>query len=142
MPLIISSKLYHNIIYDPIGYNKETGGFLGIKNNAIINYVFDEGMTISNVFMYRPNSMIFNIFVSKCIKNKVEQFGILHTHLNQNETLSNNDREFIHDFFDPNPHINQMYFPVVIPGELMRIYIGKRNNRKVNLNVCEMSLYL
>lgn len=140
MLIMISNNLFQNIICKPIGYNRETGGFVGINNNVIVEYVFDEGVVFSNIFTYRPDVKRFNEFIVMCKHKGIEKYGILHTHLNEEGTLSNSDGVFINNIFEVNHQIDEMYFPVIIPGKTMRIFKGKRTTNRVEIKECVISL--
>ena len=140
MHITISNELFQKIIYNSFGYNRETGGFLGLYNNAIVEYLFDEGMETSGACTYRPNVIMFNEFIKMCSQKGIEKYGILHTHLNEEGTLSNDDRVFIKNIFEVNNRIVEMYFPVVIPGKTMRIYKGNRTMEGIKIEGCIISL--
>lgn len=138
MSIKISNQLLKEIIFNPIGYSRETGGFVGINDDVIVQYMFDEGMTSSDFFTYRPDVTKFNKFIAMCNKKGIKEYGILHTHLNENGVLSNNDIVYITSILEINAQILEMYFPVVIPGNAMRIYKAKRNMNNIEMEECVM----
>lgn len=126
MEIIIDEEIFRNMLNSPIGFSCETGGYIGVSNNVVVEYWFDEGILGTNSYTYIPDAEKFEKFITMCNEKRIERQGILHTHLNKDATLSNKDRIFIEKILGINPQIVEMYFPVVIPGKTLRIYKGKK----------------
>lgn len=133
MRIIIAEDLFQNMINTPTGYNHETGGYIGISKNVVVDYWFDEGRLGANPYTYIPDVEKMNNFMTRCNQKGIEGFGILHTHLNKDATPSKNDRIFIEKILRVNHQIMKMYFPIVIPGITLKMYRGKKRKEMIEI---------
>lgn len=138
MCLWIEENLFEKIIYRPAGYDRETGGFIGIRDNTVLEYWFDEGIFNENVYSYVPNISELNKFLAMCECKEILKYGILHTHLNANITLSGGDILFIRKILNENKQMHEMFFPVVIPGKSLNMYSGKKTGNRIEVTQKEI----
>lgn len=120
--LWISRKTYEQMVWCDCLY--ETGGFIGITDNKIVKYKYDEG-EYHEMGCYFPSKKQWEKFLLD-IADECDYFGILHSHLNGHASLSAEDVGFIEKLFFCNSSIEKMYFPIVIPLSDLVIYAATR----------------
>lgn len=134
MELKIEKDLYETILQDHENLQQETGGYIGIHNHQIIQYTFDSGIGIASLGRFTPNPEIFHKKMEDWLENDaIQEFGILHRHVNGQVDLSNGDFRYIDSLFSRNDWLQGMYFPVVLPKETMAVYWARRKGRRVEI---------
>ena len=138
MAIEIERKVFEQIIGFSSGLNYETGGFIGICNNRIRTYYFDDGIRQKEA--YCPNKDIFYELIEEWGQEGITAFGIFHTHLNGKLSLSGEDIRYINAIFESNADLEEMFFPVIIPGKEICVYHANRKNEEVLINTAALKI--
>ena len=108
-----------------IGKHKpETGGVLGIKENVICSFYFDENSTRITT-EYCPNISDINFNLGEWAKDGIAFAGIIHSHPNGCAELSATDKESIFHILKTINCLHRLYFPIITfsnNGFLMTVY--------------------
>lgn len=139
MVIEIDTNVLEQIIGYSSGLNYETGGFIGIHNNRIHTYFFDDGIRQKGT-CYCPNKDMFYVLTKKWRQEGITAFGIFHTHLNGNLSLSREDIGYINAIFESNADLEEMFFPVIIPEKEVCIYLANRKNERVLINTVALKV--
>ena len=127
----INKEIYDEILkYTPV-VPPETGGIIGQQNGIIGFAEFDSGSVQSDCAVYIPNVEKLNSVIEKWSSSSIEFVGMFHSHPIGQETLSKDDKEYIHSIFDSMPDsVTELYFPIVIPKSHIIAYkVIKENHR-------------
>lgn len=138
MTIEVERKVFEQIIGYSSGLNYETGGFIGICNHRIHTYFFDDGTRQKGT--YCPNRDIFYELIEKWGQKGMTAFGIFHTHLNGNPSLSGEDIGYINSIFESNTDLEEMFFPVIIPEKEICVYLANRKNEEVLINLVALKI--
>lgn len=113
----------------------ESGGIIGSCNGSIISHaLFDTGYPNNQSGTYSPNTHFLNQAIADWHERGIEFSGIFHTHASQWDGLSNNDRIYIIKILKAMPAcVHKLYFPLVFPGEKMKVYCGRRNGGVIEI---------
>lgn len=134
MELKIEKDLYETILQDHENLQQETGGYIGIHDHKIVEYQFDPGIGIASIGRFVPSPEIFHQAMEDWLENDaIQEFGMLHRHVNGQVDLSNGDLRYIDSLFARNDWLQVMYFPVVLPKETMAVYLSRRKGRRVEI---------
>lgn len=114
-------------------YKPETGGVLGIKENIVCSFYFDENSTyVSNE--YCPNIDAINLKLEEWAKDGIAFAGILHSHPNGYTELSKADKECIFYILKTIHCLRQLYFPIITISNndfLMTVYCATQSQDKI-----------
>jgi len=111
---MINSCIYNKIIHKCSSVSVETGGIIGGNNDVVQKFCFDKGVEGITLGCYIPDVdlLVTNLF--KWQKRGIEFMGIAHSHTNEYQNLSSNDRNYIREIMMAMPQEkNMLYFPIV-----------------------------
>jgi proteasome lid subunit RPN8/RPN11 len=113
----------------------ETGGILGGQNNIISHFVLDRGTQRSNGYdIYAPNTQLFHETIRYWAQESIEFYGIFHSHFSGGITLSSPDLRYITSIMlAMPPHIQSLYFPIVLPQKYFIVYRADRIGGEVSI---------
>lgn len=112
----------------------EIGGIIGGNSNIITHFEYDNNYSIKNKNMYVPNIKYLNEIIFEWEKQSVELYGVFHTHPMGQTTLSNDDIVTIKNIMMALPEsVKFLYFPIVIPNDMIYPYVAKREDNKINI---------
>ncbi len=118
----ILKKTYREIL-NCVKVPPETGGILGKKHGIIRYFEFDKGLGNSETAIYIPDTQKLNNKIYEWENEGIEFCGIVHSHMQNQITLSSADKEYIDLILQSlSDFTNQLYFPIVIPGEQIISY--------------------
>lgn len=122
-----------NEIVSTIGKKKpETGGVLGIRNDVICAFYFD----INSDYQegeYCPDTNDINLKLQEWGEDGIDFAGLIHSHPNNCQLLSNGDKVGIETIVKAIPPFDALYFPIVTNednGFYMSVYCvrGSKEN--------------
>lgn len=111
---IIMKKSIFQKIKETIGsLSPETGGIIGICDNIICEFYFDN-TAYSNADCYIPNDVVINEVLEEWALNNVQFYGIVHSHPYGQTKLSYNDIIYARQILDliSNTYAS-IYFPII-----------------------------
>lgn len=119
----IKKSVYEQILeFCPI-VPPETGGIIGSHSTVIDTVAFDDCNNTMQAAVYVPDVVRLNRVLAQWQENNIHFFGMFHSHLKDQETLSGDDIEYIKSVFLNLPHtITGLYFPIVIPNSHILSY--------------------
>ena len=135
--MYITKIAYTKIIRGVAHIPYETGGIIG-ESNGIVSYVeLDVGMEqrgMSKCY-YSPNTRKMNMCISVWQKRNINFCGIFHSHLGNNETLSEGDLRYIRTIMGVMPkQIKKLYFPlIVLPRTEMKLFAAVRYGQEIDI---------
>lgn len=129
--ITIKQELLNAILNASVGFSYETGGFIGLRENQICYFMFDSGVRLNCMGRYYPNADSMRLFLENRRQDKLSGIGILHTHLCGDSSLSRGDVTYIYQIFHANPDLREMYFPVVVPGRKLCMYLAERQTDNI-----------
>lgn len=135
--MYITKIAYTKIIRGVAHIPYETGGIIG-ESNGIVSYVeLDVGMEqrgMSKCY-YSPNTRKMNMCISVWQKRNINFCGIFHSHLGNNETLSEGDLRYIRRIMFAMPEqIEKLYFPLIaLPQSKMKLFTAVRQEREIKI---------
>lgn len=136
--MIIKREAYEQMIHCP-KVPPEVGGIMGGRDGIIDKIVIDEGELPNTGIKYIPNVQLMNQYIQKWYMEKINFFGMFHTHLPQWEILSHADKKYIKKIMNYMPsEIECLYFPLVFPDYMIKSFKAVRRNGKtyvVNDNI-------
>lgn len=104
-----------------------------MKNGLVSNYIHDNARPILNRAIYAPNTEFLNKCIEEWADKDIEFCGIVHSHLNGQNTLSSGDMEYIKALYEVNPQLKNFYFPLVLNGQEFKIYSVERNGEGITV---------
>lgn len=117
--MTISDQTYKKIISLIKPAPPETGGILGGISNTVTYFVFDVGLNTKQAGCYYPDTQRLNHILSLWQCQNIEFYGIVHSHIDNQTTLSSGDIQYIKKIMYSMPHKNKsLYFPLVINNKL------------------------
>ena len=107
----------------------ETGGIIGIKDDAICAFCFDKG-TASCKKYYEPNVAFLNSVIQNWEDNGITFAGMIHSHPCGNLKLSIEDMEYATRVKNAMPDLKCLLFPIftVKNNEAIIVYYDVLNN--------------
>jgi hypothetical protein len=131
--MVVLKNVYYDIIYRLSHSEYEAGGILGGKDGVISQFILDDGQACYPD-KYIPNVLFMNRKIDEWIKNGIEFYGMIHSHLTKVKKLSNEDVIYIKRIMTGMPdYIKELYFPLVIPEHQIVPFIARRSNDTVLL---------
>lgn len=109
--MLIQKKVLQNILETFDHATVESGGIIGRCGQIIIAFEFDGGCHSS---MYRPNRRRLNKIIEEWSKRGILFAGIVHSHPNYVNILSEQDKAFAESIFHSAPFIEKIYFPLIV----------------------------
>ena len=130
----ITRKTYNEILSSIPLFPVETGGIIGGRDGIVTNFIFDTGLSNGDVGHYYPNIDKLNICISDWQKCGIKFYGIVHSHLNHEKSLSLGDEVYIRQIMLAMPtDIKILYFPVVSPCKEIISY-------RATIEKCELKI--
>lgn len=119
----------------------ESGGILGENNGIVCEVCLDPAKQSLTQAEYCPDAAYLNAVISGWEKADICFCGIFHTHLPEQTRLSSGDIEYINSVFQNLPaSVEQLYFPVVLPGIGVLSYLASRKERSIS--ICEDNIVI
>ena len=113
--MIITEHIHKKIANSFNLFPPETGGILGGRNRIITEFESDKGIASENEFCYCPDTVRLNNILAQWNKAGIEFYGIIHSHPNNQYTLSNGDLQYIRIILAHMPKSVQcLYFPLIL----------------------------
>lgn len=107
----------------------EAGGIIGSVAGCVCAFVYDPGTPNLTRGCYTPNIDFLNQTIAQWYTQNITFCGIVHSHPSKQPMLSEADLFYIKTIMDSMPpHINALYFPVIIPGEGIFPYLAQRES--------------
>lgn len=134
----ILKAVYDSLLREMPSLPPETGGILGGRCGMITHYRLDKGRcTLTSPAHYQPDIELLNRVIQQWQSNKIEFYGLFHSHYSRDTRLSHGDRKYIAKIMlAMPPDIHTLYFPLVLPGATMIGYQASRNGTAVQI-VCD-----
>ena len=128
----IKIAVYNKILdYCPV-VPPEVGGILGASTDVIDLVAFDVGSREMNSVTYEPNVDILNKQLNAWTQDGITFCGLFHTHPMEQNTLSQDDIEYIEKImFSLDSIVSSLYFPIVIPNSHLISYKGINQNHSI-----------
>ena len=128
----IKKAVYDQILdYCPV-VPPEVGGILGASTDAIDFVAFDVGSGEMKSATYIPNVVMLNQKLNEWQQNGISFRGLFHTHPKDQNTLSQDDIEYIEKImFALHPIVSVLYFPIVIPQSHLISYKAINQNHSI-----------
>ena len=105
----------------------EAGGILGSSNGCVCAFVYDPGTPDLTRNCYTPDVKFLNQIIAQWQAQGIQFCGIVHSHPPGQINLSEADLIYIQAIMDCMPEqIQELYFPIIIPGEGVFSYLSKR----------------
>lgn len=114
--MYIKKVIYDKILNSITPAPPEMGGIIGGTYNVITEFESDKGV---NCYpgCYTPDTKKLNGVIQRWEKAKVQFYGIFHSHLHNQETLSEEDLKYIKRILSSMPdRIAYLYFPLIMDG--------------------------
>lgn len=135
--MYITKEAYAKIIGGIAEADYETGGILGETAGVVCHVELDEGMGQPglNKCYYSPDTQKLNKCISVWQKHYINFCGIFHSHLGNNETLSEGDLRYIRKIMFAMPEqIKKLYFPlIVLPQNKMKLFAAVRCGQEIKI---------
>ena len=107
----------------------EAGGILGSVDGCVCAFVYDPGIPDMTLNCYAPDVDFLNRIIEQWQEKGISFCGIVHSHPLGHQKLSNVDLSYIQTIMDCMPEsIQELYFPVIIPGEGIFPYLSRRGS--------------
>lgn len=105
--LFIKKTVFDEICKDLSNYTYETGGVLGLVNDTISEFEFDQNSS-RELYEYYPNTAFYERIINeKWKENNVTFAGIVHSHL-YNNIISNQDITYCREIINANSLFDKM----------------------------------
>lgn len=128
----IKKEIYNKMLYSIPLVPPETGGILGMKDGVITQVCFDNSNLQNDRALYIPNIKKLNNQIMVWDEKDITFAGIFHSHMPNQEELSQNDFVYINDVMRAMPdYVKELYFPVVIPKNKIISYKARNQNHKL-----------
>lgn len=135
--MYITKEAYAKIIRGVAKAAYETGGILGETAGVVCHVELDAGLGQSglNKCYYSPDTQKLNKCISVWQKHYINFCGIFHSHLGNNESLSEGDLCYIRKIMLAMPeHIKKLYFPlIVLPKNKMKLFTAVRYGQEIKI---------
>lgn len=119
----------------------ENGGILGMKDDIVCEYLHDYSKQTNEAAKFVPDVQWMNQIIYDWNKKGVLFGGIVHSHPIGQESLSFDDIRYITSIMDAMPSsVSKLYFPVVIPGHAVFIYLASKSG--ISLRICQENVEL
>lgn len=129
--MIIKREVYEQMIYCH-KVPPEVGGIMGGRNGIIDTIVIDKGNLTDTGIKYIPNVQLMNQYIQKWYMEKINFYGMFHTHLPQWERLSRSDKKYIKKIMNHMPsEIECLYFPLVFPDYMIKSFRAVKRNGNI-----------
>ena len=131
---MILTKLVYDQLLNCSKVPPEIGGILGSRDKIVNKVIFDKGISTANDCVYIPNVYQLNQLILQWSKMKITFSGMFHTHADQWSAFSMDDIRYIRTILISMPAtINELYFPIVFPGRMLKSYIARRRGKDVDI---------
>lgn len=125
--MTIDQHTYHTLCSSFSPVPPEAGGILGCKDGCICAFVYDPGTPDTSRNCYTPDVVFLNQVIEQWQKQGISFCGIVHSHPTGHKRLSDVDLSYIQTIMESMPEaIQELYFPVVIPGDAIFPYLARR----------------
>lgn len=135
--MYITKEVYAKIIGGIVDATYETGGILGEVAGIVCHVELDMGLGQPgmNKCYYSPDTQKLNKCISMWQKHNINFCGIFHSHLGNNETLSEGDLRYIRKIMLAMPEqIKKLYFPlIVLPQNKMKLFAAVRYEQEIKI---------
>lgn len=126
MMVAIDKSVLEKIVSNCPQVPPETGGFLGMKDNVIVDFVFDSGHKQNDFCSYSPDSRLLKHTCNTWESQGIFFAGIAHSHMVGRGNLSNGDKKYILQILESNiGKIDMLLFPIIIPGKELIMYSAR-----------------
>jgi len=137
----INKNIYHLMVNRYFDSYIETGGILGGSNGIVTNFIFDIGLSGSDRRHYYPNTDKLNACLLEWQESGIEFYGIIHSHLTNETSLSKGDKSYIKKIMLSMPaDIKELFFPIVIPRKEIILYKARRLRNEINITDCNINI--
>lgn len=114
----------------------ETGGILGGQAGVITRYYADMGVSHMPAH-YMPHADILNRVIERWKAERIDFYGIFHSHYKRDRVLSKEDIQYIEKIMWGVPQtIETLYFPIVLPQQEIIVYRADKADEGIRI-VCE-----
>ena len=127
--MTIDQHTYHTLCtaFSPVP--PEAGGILGSRNGSVCAFAYDHGTPDMTGNCYAPNVDFLNRIIAQWQTQGITFCGIVHSHPPGQQKLSEADLAYIQTILECMPErIQELYFPIVIPGEGVFPYLARRGS--------------
>lgn len=125
----ISKSVYDEIMRTIGSIPPETGGILGMKDNCISSFYYDEdGSGTDNTYI--PDFKRINYVLQMWNLSGIEFAGIIHSHPSDMRQLSYADVRYAVQIMNEND-LSELYFPLVIPDTKELLFYKVSGSGKV-----------
>ena len=116
----------------------ETGGIIGGESMCISKIVVEE---TRERYRYIPNVDFLNKTISEWRSQGISFYGMFHSHPIRCDRLSRTDEGYIKKIMNAMPNeIDQLMFPLILPGDKIIPFIAKRVNEDVVIEEGELTV--
>lgn len=120
----------------------EVGGIIGAKNNIGFVLCEDNPLTLNN-YSYSPNVEYLNRVLNEWSELGINLYGFYHTHMFGGYELSKQDKAYIEKVLQQSSSIiDSLYFPIVIPNEIVIAYKANLVNGCINIEKEKIELMI
>lgn len=129
------SKEINNVIHNSFkNCQRECGGIIGGFNDIVTTFEFDNGLYNENSGCYIPNTKLLNQCIEEWYSKNISFYGIIHNHLTQYASLSNDDFKYIKKIMLSMPQsIDKLYFPIVLPKHTINSFKAIRKENEISI---------
>lgn len=135
--MYITCNAYKELINKVPNHLPEVGGILGGCNNIIRYVIMDYGIKRQNAgkCYYIPDVKYLNKCIADWDDEKIDFYGMFHTHFFGVSTMSDGDMAYIEKIMQAMPDTKQqLYFPIVIfPERKLVSYVCNRNKEEIKI---------
>ncbi len=132
--MLIKKKLHDLLVESCPSTPPETGGIIGGRNNIITVYELDKLSGNCSYSSYRPNINYLNDIIREWERNKIEFYGIFHSHYLGGNVLSNPDKEYIQQIMKTVPStVLKLYFPLIFPQYCIVPYAAEKIEHSIHI---------
>lgn len=111
----IDFDIYKRVVETLRAAPVESGGILGIKDNVICAYCFDD--TYNSYSEYVPNTDVLNDVIDRWHDEGIDFIGIVHSHPNSYNKPSEKDLIYLQKLVINNDFLTRIIFPIVTKEE-------------------------
>lgn len=132
--MLIKKEVYNQILYHFRNSKREYGGIIGGFNDIVTTFEFDNGLYNENSGCYIPNTKLLNQCIEEWYSKNISFYGIIHNHLTQYASLSNDDFKYIKKIMLSMPQsIDKLYFPIVLPKHTINSFKAIRKENEISI---------
>jgi len=139
--MVISAKLYHEIVRSFGPVPPENGGIIGCVGNEVCAFCLDHAHMIMERNCYIPNAAFLSEVATKWSACGISFAGIVHTHPSNQRELSSSDRQYVCEVMGAlRRDCESLYFPLVFPGEEIVSYIAYHGSNEIIIEPDEITI--